>query len=303
MASIFVQIASYHDFELPKTILHAIKQKSNKHEIHFGIFNCYFNDNEIYIPKVDNLRIIEKKAPDGIGVGRSRNIANSLYDGEEYYLQVDSHTRFKKDWDDFLVSEIIKYQENNIKKPLISTYPGTYRYDDDMNEIIDWGDNVNIVYLKDNPEQFKNSLIPGQRAVDPEGQLLQKSISAGSIFTIADFANIDFNDKIAFWGEEIFIAAKAWTSGFDLVIPSIQQIFHLYYDHNQPMQRNGRRHIWKDFPDIYNQMDIESKAEIKKIFEQNVIGKNALGTERTLEEFGIYAGLDFKTGEIVDYCQ
>jgi hypothetical protein len=302
MASIFVQIASYHDFELGKTILHAIKQSSKKHEIHFGVFNCYYENNDIYIPKVDNLKIIEKKAPDGIGVGRSRNIANSLYDGQDYYLQCDSHTRFKENWDDFLISEIKRYQEAGIKKPLLTTYPGTYRYDDNLEEIIDWGNNVNVTNLSDNIEQFKNTLIPNQRAIDPEGTVFNKSVSAGSIFTVGEFANTDFNDKIAFWGEEIFIAAKSWTNGFDLVIPSSQQLFHLYYDHNQPLQRNGRRHAWKDFVEVFNDMVVESNAEIKRIFEQEVKGKNALGTERTLEEFGIYSGLNFKTGEITNNC-
>jgi hypothetical protein len=217
-------------------------------------------------------------------------------------LQCDSHTRFKENWDDFLISEIKRYQEAGIKKPLLTTYPGTYRYDDNLEEIIDWGNNVNVTNLSDNIEQFKNTLIPNQRAIDPEGTVFNKSVSAGSIFTVGEFANTDFNDKIAFWGEEIFIAAKSWTNGFDLVIPSSQQLFHLYYDHNQPLQRNGRRHAWKDFVEVFNDMVVESNAEIKRIFEQEVIGKNALGTERTLEEFGIYSGLNFKTGEITNNC-
>ena len=302
MASIFVQIASYHDFELGKTILHAIKQSSKKHEIHFGVFNCYYESNDIYIPKVDNLKIIEKQAPDGIGVGRSRNIANSLYDGQDYYLQCDSHTRFKENWDDFLISEIKRYQEAGIKNPLLTTYPGTYRYNDSLEEVVDWGDNVNAIYLGDDPQQFKNNLIPGQRAVPTEGSILNKSISAGFIFTLGEFADTDFNDNIAFWGEEIFIAAQSWTRGFDLMIPSIQQIFHLYYDHEHPMQRSGRRHVWKDFVQEFNDLDLKSKAEIKRIFKEEVVGKNALGAERTLKEYGTFAGLDFVTGEVIQNC-
>ena len=302
MASVFVQIASYHDFELGKTILHAIKQSSKKHDIHFGVFNCYYQNNDIYIPKVDNLKIIEKQAPDGIGVGRSRNIANSLYDGEDYYIQIDSHTRFKENWDDFLILEIKRYQEEGIKKPLLTTYPGTYRYNDSLEEVVDWGDNVNAIYLGDDPQQFKNNLIPGQRAVPTEGSILNKSISAGFIFTLGEFADTDFNDNIAFWGEEIFIAAQSWTRGFDLMIPSIQQIFHLYYDHEHPMQRSGRRHVWKDFVQEFNDLDLKSKAEIKRIFKEEVVGKNALGAERTLKEYGTFAGLDFVTGEVIQNC-
>ena len=299
MASVFVQIAAYHDFELPKTIIHAIKQKSGKHDIHFGVFNCYLKENEIYIPKVDNLKIIEKKAPDGIGVGKSRNIANSFYDGQDYYFQIDSHTRFQKSWDDFLISEVRNYQNCGVDKPLLTTYPGTYRYSNELVESIDWGENVNIIYFGDTPEEFTTNLIPGQRAVDPRGTVTQKSISAGSVFTVGDFGGMDFNDKIAFWGEEIFIAAKAWTSGFDLLTPSKQPIYHLYYEHDQPMQKSGRRHIWNDFPEVFNDMDRESKKEIQMIFTTGKIGKDALGNVRSLEDFGKYAGLDFKNRKLV----
>lgn len=298
MASIFVQIASYHDFELPKTILHAIKQSSKKHDIHFGVFNCYYENNDIYIPKFENLKVIEAKAPFGVGVGKSRNIANSLYSGQEYYFQIDSHTRFKENWDDFLISEIKRYQEQGTKKPLLTTYPGTYRYNNNLEEVIDWGDNVSAIYLADKIEQFKDTLIPSQRAVPTEGTVLSKSISAGSVFSIGEFADTDFNDKIAFWGEEIFVAAQSWTRGFDLLIPSIQQIFHLYYDSDSRMQKNARRHIWRDFPELFQTMDAESKAEIKRIFKENVVAKNALGSERTLKEFESYSGLDFTNGTI-----
>jgi hypothetical protein len=299
MSSIFIQIASYHDFELGKTIAHAEKQKSGKHDIYFGVFNCYYKNNEIHIPSLKNVRIIEKMAPDGIGVGRARNIANSLYDGEDYYLQVDSHTRFKKDWDDYLVSEVKNYQDCGIEKPLLSTYPGTYRYDDNLNEIIDWGDGINIVYFGDTPQEFTERLIPGQRAVPPEGVVVQKSISAGSIFTVGEFGKLDFNDKIAFWGEEIFIAAKAWTNGFDLLVPPKQQIFHLYYEHDSRMQKNNRRHVWNDFQSEFAELDKISKAEIEDIFKNGRIGKDSLGDVRTLEEFGLYAGLDFKNRRLL----
>lgn len=299
MSSVFVQIASYHDYELGKTIVHAEKQKSGKHDIYFGIFNCFYKENEIYFPRLPNLRFIEQEAPEGIGVCRSRNLANSLYKGEDYFFQIDAHTRFIKDWDDFLISEVLQHQSCGVKKPLLTTYPGTYRYDDDLNEVIDWGNNVNRIYFGDTPEEFKLKLIPGQRAVDTNGLVVQPSVSAGCIFTLGEFATLGLNEKIAFWGEEIFIAAKAWTSGFDLLVPSKQPIFHLYYDHAHPRQRSNRRHIWKDFPEQFAVMDEESRKEIESIFTTARVGKDALGDVRTLDDFGVYAGLDFKKRRLV----
>ena len=37
---------------------------------------------------------------------------------------------------------------------------------------------------------------------------------------------------------------------------------------------------------------------IKRIFKENVVAKNALGSERTLKEFESYSGLDFTNGTI-----
>jgi hypothetical protein len=300
VASIFVQIASYRDFELGKTILNAVETKSGDHSIHFGVFNCYYKENEVFIPDVPNLSIIEKEAPDGIGVGRARNLANSLYNGEDYYLQIDAHTRFRPNWDRFYVDEVKRLQWCGVEKPLFTTYPGTYRYDENLKEVIDWGESVTIVSFKETPEEFTANLIPGQRAVPTEGLAINRSVSAGSIFTVGSFGQMDFNDKIAFWGEEIFVAAKAFTSGFDLLIPSSQQLFHLYYDHGNRAQRSGpRRHIWKDFPEEWEVMDRESKKEIQDIFSTGRIGRDAMGAVRSLESFGKYAGLDFKTREVL----
>ena len=68
------------------------------------------------------------------------------------------------------------------------------------------------------------------------------------------------------------------------------------------MQKNARRHIWKDFPELFQSMDAESKIEIKTIFKENIIAKNALGSERTLKEFEVYSGLDFTNGIITENC-
>jgi hypothetical protein len=299
VSSIFIQIASYRDFELSKTILSAVNTQSGRHSIHFGVFNLYQKENEIYIPTLPNLKVIEKEAPEGLGVGKSRNIANSLYDGEDYYLQIDSHTRFKKNWDQFYVNEVKKFQECGIKKPLLTTYPGSYSYGDNLQEVMNLEETVNIVSFKEHPENFTNSLIPSQLGVAPEGRAVNRSVSAGSIFTVGSFSEMDFNDKIVFWGEEILLAAKSFTNGFDLLIPSQQQIFHLYYNHSQEVQRNGRRHIWKDFPTEWSALDAISKIEVEDILSTARVGKDALGTVRTLKEFGDYVGLDFENRTVI----
>ena len=299
MASIFVQISSYEDFELPKTVINAVEKSSGNHTICFGIHSCYIEDNQVFTPLVPNFRLLASKAPDGIGVGIGRNIANSLYAGQDYYLQVDAHTRFYENWDDELIRNILEFQAQGIAKPLITAYPASYVYNNQLKEHCDWDRSVTSISFAEKPEQFEQSLIPSQLAVPSEGGIKQTSVSAGFIFTLGEFASLGFNEKIMFWGEEILIAARAYTHGFDLMIPDKQYIYHLYFDPSSVFQKNLRKHVWKDFPDLYYAKDAESKAEVYDILSTERVGRDALGTARTLDEYGKYAGLDFKNRSVI----
>lgn len=295
MASIFVQIPTYHDFELPKTIVDALDKKSGFHRINFGINHVFYKENEIYIPNIDNIRKIVVEAPESIGLGVARNKANSLYDGEDYYLQIDAHTRFDPGWDHQLITFIKEFQSCGVNKPLISTYPGVYRYDENLREVITPSFKPNWISFKEDKQKFTETLIPHQTAILETTDVVQTSISGGYIFTTGDFHTVGYNDKVAFWGEEILIAAMAWTRGYDLLIPPKVLLHHLYFDVNAELQRNGRRHVWKDFPELWATMDAESKKEVNDILSTGRVGPQALGSERTLDEYGIYAGLDFRT--------
>lgn len=299
MASVFVQIASYHDFELGKTIADVAVKASGEHEIHFGIHHCFYKAREIHIPAVPNLKIIESQAPDNIGVGLARGLANSLYDGQDYYLQIDGHTRMYRNWDSSLVDLLTQYEDEGTSRPLFTTYPGSYYYDDNLREHVEYSSDVTGISFAQKPGNFASQLIPSQLAITPDMGDLQRSISAGFIFTTGEFADIGFNEKIMFWGEEILLAASAYTNGFELRIPDRQYTYHLYFDHDAVFQKNMRRHIWNDYPDEYATKDAISKAEVIDIFSTRRIGRGALGYLRTLEEYGQYAGLDFDTRKII----
>jgi hypothetical protein len=299
VASIFVQIASYHDFELGKTIADLSFKSSGKHDIRFGVHHSYYKEKEVFIPALENITLIETQAPEHMGVGASRGVANSLYQGEDYYLQVDGHTRMYKNWDEGLVSNIEFYLSNGVALPLLTTYPASYSYDDDLREKIEYSSDVTAVSFAQKPGAFATEMIPSQLAITPDRGDLQRGVSAGFIFTVGEFANVGFNEKVMFIGEEILLAASAYTNGFDLRIPDRQYSYHLYFDHSAVFQKNMRRHIWKDFPEEFAVKDAESKAEVIDIFTTQRVGYGALGYLRSLEEYGQYAGLDFTTRKVI----
>lgn len=304
MASIFIQIPSYRDFELNKTIASAINNASGLNKLSFGIHNCVLFDGEIEVtkdsPEWVNIHLTTSVAPKNIGLQQARYIANEFYGGEDYYYQVDSHMRFVKDWDTTLIDGIIKYQNMGLLKPLITQYPPAYTYEDDGTEKHHYVEPFYQcgIWFGENTQQFEDTLIPSQQAkVISDDCGFIKSVSGGMIFTVGEFAQIKPNPKIAFWGEEPLIAARAFTHGFDLVMPFAYSVCHLYHS-QQPFAKVRRHHVWQDFPEIWGVMDAESKHEYKSIFSERIVGEGALGMERTLEDYEEFSGLDFSNGTI-----
>lgn len=298
MPSIFIQIPSYRDWELPKTVADAVAKATGTNFLTFGIHNCVMADDAMTIgstPDWARVCLAKSIAPEHIGLQMSRYIANAFYINEDYYLQIDSHMRFVQDWDIKLIAMHKSYRNMGIFKPLITMYPAEYWYDDDGNEVLreSYEFNRTRISFAEKPQQFSDSFIPSQTAVSTgEGCVYTPSVSGGFIFADGSFHLLTPNKKIAFWGEEILIAARAFTHGFDLVTATEDIVYHLYHS-GQPFEKTHRHHAWVDFPELWRPLDRTSKLELQHIFSQNLIGEGALGSVRTLAEYGEFAGLDF----------
>lgn len=298
MESIFIQISSYHDYELPKTIINAMKMSSGKYQINFGIHHIYHKVDDIKIPALPNVKYSVSKSPNNLGMGIGRSIAHKFYNGEDYYLQIDAHSRFDPNWDEFIVSEIKRFKDMGFDKPLLTLYPKNYWYVDDVEHFDPSSDENTYISFHENKEQFKNNRFPSQTAMANHDNIFAKSVSGGCIFTVGEF--VVPNNKIFANGEEIFIAARAFTNGYDLLIPKHTYMSHLYYDGLNP-DNNRRRLVWHDVsPDLLNALTTISYQEIFNMFTQNLVGPEHLGSDRTLNDFEIYSGLNFATGEVED---
>jgi hypothetical protein len=289
MPSIFIQISAYEDHELHKTIIDCIEKSSGNNELHFGI-NVVFNNYDIFIPSVPNLKIEKSKAPLNLGVGIGRYIANQFYDGQDFYLQVDAHTRFVEGWDELAIDSYNLYKEQGCN-PVLTAYPSAYWYEDGK-EIFEGQPGVNAIDFKfEDVDLFKKTKFFHQYSKHTDGSIFTKSVSGGSIFSSGSIASISPNKKMFNWGEEMLYAARLFTHGYDLMIPQKQYLFHLYYNHEKP-ENNFRTISGNDFPDEVNRIVAQSDQEIYRIITENVIGDQGLGTARTLDEYWFYIGLD-----------
>ena len=123
---IFVQIASYRDPQLIPTIKSILENAKKPKNIVLGICRQYHPEDNF-----DNLdeyrddkrfRIKDVLYSESKGVCWARNLTQQLYKGEEYTLQIDSHMRFEKDWDDTLIKMIKQLQKKGFPKPLLTGY-------------------------------------------------------------------------------------------------------------------------------------------------------------------------------------
>jgi hypothetical protein len=286
MKSIFIQIASFSDEELLKTINDAVHKSSGTTRINFGIHECYLESKtEI---DLENVKIVYSKAPENIGVGVGRYLANQLYDGEDYYLQIDAHSRFSKNWDTDLIYNLDKYSDLGMKT-IITQYPPGFHYVDGV-EVYDENFNTSTVSIKRNGEKIPESLIFDLYSNPDASAVCSPMVSAAFIFGTGEISSVKQNPAVFFWGEETLKAASLFTSGFNIMSPDKAVVFHLYgVDSN-------RKPVWTYYPEISDKKEEFSKVAIKLILSEKRIGPRELGSERSLSDFGRYIGVDFDNG-------
>src|SRR6478609_8784424 len=104
---IFVSIASYCDPLLAWTMERAVATAAAPARLHFGVVD----QSPAAVPRVApagrgaRLSQVRLDPVDARGPCWARAIAMSLYDGEDWFLQIDSHTDFDAGWDALLVAQ------------------------------------------------------------------------------------------------------------------------------------------------------------------------------------------------------
>src|SRR4051812_35923285 len=127
--SIFVSLASYMDPMLFFTLNEAVSKAARPELLRFGVVDQHIADQRAAIrllPFASQVRYLHVHPQDTLGVSWARNLAFSLYNYEDYLLQIDSHMCFEPGWDDNLRAQHGQLLERSAK-PIISTYP--YRFD------------------------------------------------------------------------------------------------------------------------------------------------------------------------------
>jgi len=300
---IFVQIASYRDPELEKTIKSMIENAKKPNNLRIGVCRQYHPEDGFdtlnEYRKDKKFRILDVLYTESKGVCWARNQVQQLYGGEEYTLQIDSHMRFEKNWDDEFIKMVKQLQKKGFKKPLLTGYVSSFNPENDPAERIKepW----RMVFDRFIPEGavfFLPETIPGwEKMKEP---VTSRFYSAHFAFTVGQFSvEVQHDPEFYFHGEEISIAARAYTHGYDLFHPHKVVIWHEY-------TRKGRTKQWDDDKE-WGTKNIISHSKNRQLFGMDGeevtldFGIYGFGTERTLKEYEIYSGLLFSRRAVQQY--
>lgn len=295
---IFISIASYRDSELIPTIKNCIDNAKLPNNLVFGISRQYHPDdgfdNLKKYEKKSNFKIINTHYKKSLGVCRARHDIQKFYDGEEFYLQLDSHHRFVKNWDFLLKKTFRSLVSKGSQKPLITSYLPSYDPDvkgeKRLNDV--WRTYIDR-FMPEGPVFIFPESIQNWKKSEPEPA---RFTSGHFIFTCGKFCEeVPYDPKLYFHGEESSLSARAYTWGYDLFHLHRPWVWHHY-------TREGRSRHWDDVSK-WESLNNESFVRYKKLFGMDNfrkihIPKYGLGKVRSLKDYEIYCGIDFKNRKI-----
>jgi len=299
---IFVQIASYRDPQLiptiknmlenakkPKNLVLSIAKQSNP-EDGFDDLSEFEND--------PRFKIIDIDYKESKGVCWARYLTQQQYDGEDYTLQIDSHMRFEKNWDETLIKMIKDLQKKGYKKPLLTGYVSSFDPDNDPNGRVTepW----RMAFDRFTPEGvvfFLPEVIPQwKKMTEP---IPARFYSAHFCFTLGQFSKeVQHDPEFYFHGEEISITVRAFTHGYDLFHPHKVVVWHEY-------TRKGRTKQWDDDKSWYlkNESCHKKNRKLLGIDGEKYEGDYSewFGSEKTIRDYEKYAGILFEKRAVQQY--
>jgi len=297
--TIFISIASYRDPELVPTIQDCLSKARDPSRLRFGV--CWQHGEDERLPpaiKDDvRIRILDVDWRESKGACWARAQIMSLWEGEDYFLQIDSHHRFAEDWDAKLIQNGMV---SGSSKPILTTYcPAYVPGDEDKRRNSPTRMDFDY-FTEDGIALFKPAFLD----VEPNWRPVKaRFVSGHFLFAQGSFVQeVPYDPHLYFLGEETTLAIRAYTWGYDLFHPTEALLWHEY-------SRSNRRKHWDDHVEgapverVWYERDRDSRERIRRFLTAPSLGPLGCGGLRTFEQYCAYAGIDFIHRKVQDYTR
>ncbi|MAI13356.1 MAG: hypothetical protein CMM15_05010 [Rhodospirillaceae bacterium] len=300
MKTIFVSIASFRDTLCSRTIRSMFDMAKYPSRIFAGI--CEQNDpsakDEIckIVEKYgSNIRKLTLHYQQAKGPTLARYYCSTLYRGEDFFLQIDSHTLFVQDWDEICI-EMLKSVEaqQKIQKVILSHYPSEDKRYEERPAIDAVVPHVNDCYFQ------KDGLIAYRgAALEKPGRHPRRNgfVCAGFLFTRGSWLyDVPFDPHLdyLFMGEEILLSIRSFTKGWNVYTPNRNIVFHTYTRSTAPK-------FWEQIRYDDSQSKIKAKLilglekDMKLLTNPTMrasIQRYGIGNTRSRKEFYDFLGIN-----------
>lgn len=310
---IFISIASYRDSQLIPTVEDLVEKADEPGLLRFGI--CWQHGTEqLSLPfaAAPGIRILDVPWQQSRGACWARAEAMKLWQGEQWFLQIDSHCRFVQGWDTKLIRMM---QQTGSERPILSTYANPFtpaaggtRIREALQgtpQLIALGG-----FAEDGLPKLKPLEIPGCEAC--ERPIAARFLAGGFLFAPGSFVeDVPYDPDLYFFGEEIAMTLRAFTSGYDLFHPVELVAWHDYvrayatrhWDDQDPVvpeelpEDRSNKSAWRD-------LDKRSRERVRSLLNGEGAGESfGLGTARTVTDYESYAGISFRLHRMQDYTR
>ena len=283
---VYVQIPAYRDRELVPTVADLLRAASHPDRLRVAI--AWQHDAreaplERALRRLGPVELTTIPAARSQGCNWARHLLQQRWNGEPYTLFLDSHHRFVDGWDEQVIDLFEALRGGGVRKPILTGYLPPY---DPAN---DPGGRVEAIYRMDVAERQRQMVfrltghaIRGWRRL--ASPVPARFASLHFLFAAGPFnEEVPFDPAVYFFADEVAIALRAYSRGYDLFHPHKMLGWHLY-------DRATRVTHWDDHPSwrVQNERSFE---RLRALFSGSLGGPYGLGTARTVADYETFAGL------------
>jgi len=305
--TVFISVAAYCDPMLAFTINSARSQATDPSRVFIGVVE--------QAPAAQALRMEDQWARNHVRWTRvdpleargpcwARALAMALHQGEDWYLQVDSHTWFEPGWDERLIDWAKRCSRTN-PRTVLTCYPNPFvmrngqpAAESVTNRVLAMVVRADSMFAPDQPVLMFESV-----AVETDEPVPGMHLAAGCLFAPGCFVDeLPYDPHLYFHGEEQSLSLRCFTRGWDIVHIPGMPVYHLY---TAPGSQPRPMH-WSPEHDASRSVrsaTLEAAARkrlVALIWEGTDLGAYGLGTRRSLAQYAEFSGINFTARRIED---
>jgi len=295
--SIFVSVASYCDPMLGFTLERAAVTAKHPEALHFGVVDQSLTAAQPTLRWPRRVSYLRIDPVDARGPCWARALAMTLYAGESWFLQIDSHMDFDAHWDVRLIEQA-KALLSGRAGAVLASYPNPFTLENGqpVHKVV--GDQVLAHVVKPNTGFDPGHLVLAFEAhpVPVSEPLPGFHLAAGCLFAPGRFAvEFPYDPRLYFHGEEQALTLRLYTHGWDIFHPPGLPFYHLY---NVGEAAGKRPMHWDAAEDArravkWSEREKLSRQRLGDLVSGATLGVYGLGRARTLADYATLSGIDY----------